>query len=153
MKENKKAKEVAAIKEGTVLDHIPANKLFKVASLLELHNVKEPITIGNNLVSDKMGTKGIIKIADRFFKQDEINRIALIAPHVVLNVIENYDVVKKSKVALPDQVIGLVRCTNPKCITNNEPVKTYFHVMDKETGKLKCHYCEREIDREDIILI
>ena len=110
------------------------------------------ITIGNNFHSNKMGSKGMIKIADKFFEEDEINRIALVAPNVVLNIIRDYEVVEKKTVTLPDEVIGLVKCNNPKCITNNEPMHTRFHVIDKETGTLKCHYCERKINREDVIL-
>jgi aspartate carbamoyltransferase regulatory subunit len=99
-----------------------------------------------------MGKKGIIKIADKFFLEDEINRIALIAPNVVLNVIRDYEVVEKKTVELPDELINLVKCNNPKCITNNEPMATRFDVIDKEKGTIKCHYCERKINKEDIHL-
>jgi aspartate carbamoyltransferase regulatory subunit len=99
-----------------------------------------------------MGTKGIIKISDKFFEEDEINRIALVAPKVKLNIIKNYEVVEKKRVSLPDIIVGIVQCNNPKCITNNEPMKTHFHVVDKDKVTLQCHYCEVKIDKEDIIL-
>lgn len=151
---DKKTKElqVAALENGTAIDHIPPDKLFKVAHLLELEQMNNTITIGNNFFSKKMGRKGMIKIADKFFEQDEINRIALIAPNVILNEIRDYDVVRKYAVSLPDEVVGLVRCNNPKCITNNEPMPTRFDVIDKENGTIKCRYCERKINREDIKL-
>lgn len=144
--------QVAAIENGTVIDHIPSDKLFKVTSLLELDKLEHQITIGNNFPSNKMGSKGVIKIANKFFEEDEISRIALIAPNVVLNEIRNYEVAEKKTVTLPDELIGLVKCNNPKCITNNEPMATRFHVINKETGTIKCHYCERKINKEDIII-
>jgi aspartate carbamoyltransferase regulatory subunit len=152
MSEKKKELMVAALENGTVIDHIPSDQLFKVAAMLGLDKMENTITIGNNFVSEKMGKKGIIKIADKFFLEDEINRIALIAPNVVLNVIRDYEVVEKKTVELPDELINLVKCNNPKCITNNEPMATRFDVIDKEKGTIKCHYCERKINKEDIHL-
>lgn len=144
--------QVAALKSGTAIDHIPSDQLFKVVKLLMLDTLQNRITIGNNLNSSKMGTKGIIKISDKFFEEDEINRIALVAPRVNLNIIKNYEVVEKKKVTLPDSVTGIVKCNNPKCITNNEPMPTHFIVVDKEIVTLQCHYCEVKIEKEDIIL-
>ncbi|MDD2476494.1 MAG: aspartate carbamoyltransferase regulatory subunit [Dysgonamonadaceae bacterium] len=144
--------QVAALESGTAIDHIPSDQLFKVVGLLRLQDLKNRITIGNNLGSRKMGTKGIIKISDKFFEEDEINRIALVAPKVKLNIIKNYEVVEKKRVTLPNIVIGIVKCNNPKCITNNEPMKTRFDVIDKDKVILQCHYCEIKINKEDIIL-
>ena len=150
---NNKELQVAAIENGTVIDHIPSNQLFKVASLLELDKMEgNTITIANNQPSKKCGFKGMIKISDKFFNDDEISRIALVAPNVILNIIRNYEVVEKKRVALPDEIIGLVKCNNPKCITNNEPMPTRFEVIDKEAGTIKCHYCERKINKDDIII-
>lgn len=153
MSEKKRALQVAALENGTSIDHIPSNRLFKVASLLGLENFTEPITIGNNLKSKKMGTKGIIKISGKFFEEDEINKIALIAPNVNLNVIKDFEVVEKKRLSLPDELIGLVRCNNPKCITNNEPMKSRFHVIDKKEVVLRCHYCETKINKEEIHIL
>lgn len=150
---NKKELQVAAIENGTVIDHIPSNQLFKVASLLELEKMEgNAITIANNLPSKKCGFKGMIKISDKFFNDDEISRIALVAPNVILNIIRDYKVVEKKRVALPDEIIGLVKCNNPKCITNNEPMPTRFEVIDKDAGTIKCHYCERKVNKDDIII-
>ncbi|MDR2679674.1 MAG: aspartate carbamoyltransferase regulatory subunit [Tannerella sp.] len=148
----KRELQVAALENGTAIDHIPPEQLFKVAQLIGLNTMNNRITFGNNLESKKMGRKGMIKIADKFFEEDEINRIALIAPNVVLNIIRDYEVVEKKCVSLPDELIDIVKCNNPKCITNNEPMKTYFHVIDKDSGTIKCRYCERKINKEDIII-
>lgn len=153
MSQKKQELQVAALENGTVIDHIPSEKLFTVVSLLELEQMSNNITIGFNLKSEKLGRKGIIKIAGKFFCDDEINRIAVVAPNVILNIIRDYEVVEKREVSLPDELRGIVKCANPKCITNNEPMQTLFHVVDKERSIIKCHYCEKEQAREEIEII
>ena len=145
--------QVVALKNGTVIDHIPTDKLFTVVSLLGLKNSDLNITIGNNLKSSKLGKKGLIKVADRFFTDEEISRLSVVAPNVKLNIIRDYEVVEKKEVIMPDVVKGIVKCGNPKCITNNEPMTTLFHVLCKENGMLKCHYCEKEQNKESLKLL
>ena len=141
---NKKERLVAAIQNGTVIDHIPTEKTFQVVNLLGLENLDSPITIGVNLTSKKINRKGIIKISDKFFTHDEISRLSVVAPNVVLNIIKDYEVVEKKEVKTPEELRGIIKCNNPKCITNNEPMQTIFHVIDKERKILKCHYCDKE---------
>jgi len=142
----KKEMLVAAIENGTVIDHIPANRTFQVVNLLGLKNAETPVTIGYNYLSEKVGQKGIIKVSNKFFTDDEISRLSVVAPKVVLNIIRNYEVVEKKTVETPDELRGIVKCNNPVCITNNEPMPTIFHVVDKEKGICKCHYCDKEQD-------
>lgn len=149
---NEKEYPVKALENGTVIDHIPSDKLFNVVELLHLDTVNTMVTIGNNLSSKNMGKKGIIKIADKFYCEEQINRIALIAPYATINIIRDYKVTKKMVLTLPDELIGLVSCPNPKCITNNEPMKTRFNVLNKNHLTIKCEYCEKEIEEEDIKL-
>jgi aspartate carbamoyltransferase regulatory subunit len=144
---------VSAIKEGTVIDHIPASALFKVVSILNLDQLDTMITIGNSLGSGKLGKKGIIKLSKVFFEDNEINKIALVAPCAKLNIIRDYDVVEKRVVEIPDEIIGIAKCVNPKCITNNEKVTTRFDVVTKVDLKLKCHYCEKITDQDNIVII
>ena len=120
---NKEKKElaVAALQNGTVIDHIPTASLFKVVNLLGLANLNDvSVTIGNNLDSPRLGKKGIM--------------------------------VEKFNVTLPDELIDIVKCNNPKCITNNEPMRTHFHVIDREHTTLRCHFCERPVAQQDITL-
>ena len=91
----KKELQVAAIENGTVIDHIPAEKTYQVARLLDLDHLDAQITIGYNLPSKKIGKKGIIKIANKYFTDEEINQLSVIAPKIVLNLIKNYEVVDK----------------------------------------------------------
>lgn len=149
----KKELQVAALENGTVIDHIPSDKVFTVVSLLDLQNTDSNITIGNNFESKKLGKKGIIKVADRFFTDEEVSRLSVVAPNIKLNIIRHYEVVEKKQIVMPDELKGIVKCNNPKCITNNEPMQTWFHVVDKELGILKCHYCEKEQQKDNIKLI
>lgn len=150
---NKTERQVAAIKNGTVIDHIPAEKTYQVANLLELKTQTNPVTIGYNYPSKKIGKKGIIKVSDKYFTNEEISRLSVVAPNVVLNIIKDYEVVEKKTVETPDELRGIVRCNNPKCITNNEPMQTVFNVVDKNLGILKCHYCDKEqhIDKVELV--
>ena len=149
---NKKERIVAAIENGTVIDHIPADKTFQVANMLGLQNMKTIVTIGNNYPSNLVGKKGIIKVQDKFFSDDEVSQLSVVAPNVVLNIIKDYEVVEKKTVKTPDELRGIVKCNNPKCITNNEPMRTHFHVIDREHTTLRCHFCERPVAQHDITL-
>jgi len=142
--EKRKDLMVAALESGTVIDHIPTDKVFTIAQLLELEKSDAQVLIGNNLNSKKMGRKGIIKVADRFFSDAEISRLAVVCPNIRLCEIRDYEVVEKKEVTLPDSLDNVVRCANPVCITNNEPMHTVFEVVDKSRGILKCRYCGKE---------
>lgn len=153
MNNNKTELQVSALCNGTVIDHIPADKLFEVVDLLDIPSMKSNVTIGNNLESKKLGKKGLIKVADKYFTDEEVNRISLVAPNVVLNIIQNYQVIEKREVKMPNILNNIVKCSNPNCITNNEPMGTIFHLVNSEKGILKCHYCEKEKNAKDIELL
>ena len=145
--------QVAALENGTVIDHIPSSKIFEVINLLHLEKVSTSVTIGINLKSKKMGHKSILKIADRFFTDEELNQLSVVTPNVSLAIIRDFEVVEKKQVNMPDELIGIIKCDNHKCITNNEPMQTHFHVLDKEKGILQCRYCNREVTLNDVKLI
>ena len=135
---------VSALENGTVLDHIPAENVYKALDILNLKGIESQITIGINLASKVHGQKGIIKIADRFFEDEELNKLALIAPNATVNVIREFKVVEKKKLSIPKEVMGIVKCRNPKCVTNHQPVKTWFNTVQEDNEiALKCHYCEK----------
>lgn len=145
---NDKKLQVSAIKNGTVIDHIPANNLFKVINILGLDKFEKQITFGTNFESKRLGLKAIIKLADVFFVDKEINKIALVAPEAKLNIIKDYKVVEKKIVEVPDTITGIAKCGNPKCITNHENMVTKFTVVSKKKVAIKCHYCEKITDSE-----
>jgi aspartate carbamoyltransferase regulatory subunit len=148
-----KALQVSAIKEGTVIDHIPANRLFEVINILQLHMCLDMITFGTNLDSKQLGKKAIIKVSNRFFKEKEIDKIALIAPNAKLNTIRDYEVVDKKMVSIPNEIVGIVKCFNPKCITNHEKIETKFTVISNNPIELRCTFCEKITDEKQIIII
>ena len=152
MKERKQL-IVNAIKNGTVIDHIPAKSMLKVLHILGLDSVDDMVTFGTNFESKKLGKKGIIKVSNVFFLDEEINKIALVAPDAKLNTIKDYEVVEKRVVEVPDKITGIARCVNPKCITNNETITTQFNVVSKKDVSLKCHYCGKITDQENLVIV
>ena len=136
---------VSAIENGTVIDHIPADKVFEVIKILDLEHSKNSVYFGTNLESKKYGRKGIIKISDKYFDPEDINKIALVAPSASLIEIKDYEVINKHSIEIPDHIDSIVKCFNPNCVTNKENVSTKFDVLRDDNGKvnLKCHYCEK----------
>jgi aspartate carbamoyltransferase regulatory subunit len=144
--------EVSAIEEGTVIDQIASKSTFKVANILNIQRIDQVVLVGVNLSSKKLGKKGIIKIGGKILTQEEVNKIALIAPDATVNIIEGSELVKKFKVALPDSIEGIVKCFNPNCVSNHQKIQSRFHVINKNPIKIRCHYCERLMGTDDIEL-
>jgi len=132
--------QITPIKNGSVIDHIDSEKTLKIMEMLELGKAEEKVTVAFNLESRALGKKGIIKVEGREITKDEMERIALLAPEATINYIEDCKVVKKQKVEAPDVVVGIIKCNNPKCITNFERTPTKFF---KEEDKYRCNHCER----------
>lgn len=140
---SKKELLVSALENGTVIDHISVGQVMRVLHILGLDDCDSMIYLGANLSSQKYGKKGIIKVADKFFKEDEINKIALVSPNATIIEVRDFEVVKKIRVSLPKEIHGSVKCMNPNCITNHQPVETFFSVIETPEVKLHCHYCEK----------
>ncbi|RLE63131.1 MAG: aspartate carbamoyltransferase regulatory subunit [Thermoprotei archaeon] len=145
---------VRKIREGTVIDHIPAGKALTVFKILGLTG-EEGFTIAvvMNVESRKLGKKDIVKIEGKFLKPSEVDKIALIAPTATINIVRNYEVVTKRRVEIPDEIINILKCINPNCITNksNEPVSSVFKVISKRPLKLVCKYCDEIMTERDVI--
>lgn len=150
---NKQLK-VNALKDGTVLDHIPSFQTFRVIDILQLSEYENQITFGINLDSKTLGKKGIIKISGKKFKDNELNKIALIAPHATVNIIEDFKVVKKRKISIPKTITGIAKCVNPVCITNHEQIETKFSIIEKKVSiDLLCHFCEKITSSKNLTII
>ena len=154
MAKNKKSElKIKAIENGTVIDHITANKALHILKILGLPDYEtKNITIAMNVSSNEIGRKDILKIENRELDHRELNQVALIAPKATINIIRNFEPVKKDKIQLPDKISSIIKCTNPKCITNNrnEPITPIFNVINKYPPVVRCHYCEKLIKTEDI---
>lgn len=155
MSEKRKELKVSAIENGTVIDHIPANKVFQVMKILKLDKIDKQILFATNLSSQKFGKKGIIKVNDKFFESTEINKIALVAPTASLIVIKDFEVVYKKNVEAPKNIKQFVKCVNPNCISNHESFDSKFEVFTDGEGdyKLRCHYCEKFTAKDNMVFI
>jgi len=149
----KKELNITAMKEGTVIDHIPARTVFKVLRILNPQEHSNMLVVATNLKSKSLGKKGIIKIEGRFLTQDEVNKIALLASKATVNIIKDYEVSQKINIKIPNEFLGIINCSNPKCITNDEAVKTHFHVKQEDPLRVICHHCERIMKEEEIKIL
>ena len=140
-----KTLKITPIKDGTVIDHITPGRALKVLRVLNLpESTSSVVSILMNVMGKK-GKKDIVKIENRELDPKELDKIALIAPKATINIIRDYEVVKKHTVEIPDEVVGITRCSNPTCISNaREPVESRFHVISKDPPRIRCYYCERE---------
>lgn len=146
--------QVSALENGTVIDHISQGVVLQVVKLLGLEDCEEHIYMGANLDSKKYGKKGIIKVANRYFEAEDINKIALISPNASIIEIRDFEVVRKSRVSIPEEIRGIVKCMNPNCITNSQSIKTRFTVNNGEGElKLTCHFCEKNTVKSSIEFI
>ena len=145
--------KISAIDEGTVIDHIPSDATFKVAEILDLAHHNGIVSVATNLTSKRIGKKGIVKVGGKSLTQEEVNKIAIVAPDATVNIIKNFNVKEKVKVQLPEVINNVVKCSNPVCITNNEKISTKFYVIKKDPLKIKCHYCERSIGKDEIEIV
>jgi len=139
---------VRRIKEGTVIDHIDEGKGLQVLNALRIDGKDGSlITIALNVPSGKFKKKDIIKVENKFLKDDDTNKLAVIVPNATINIIKNYKLVEKRRVALPNEVDRIFRCSNPDCITNStEHIESVMDVIDKDGRVLKCRYCSRILD-------
>ncbi|USD65578.1 aspartate carbamoyltransferase regulatory subunit [Vibrio sp. SCSIO 43136] len=141
--------QVEAICNGTVIDHIPANVGIKVLQLFDMQNSEQRITVGLNLPSSALGAKDLLKIENVFMTEDQAQKLALYAPQATVNQIEDYKVVKKLALSLPETINDIFECPNSNCITHSEPVATSFKLITRgEDVRLKCKYCEKAFSRE-----
>lgn len=154
MKNEEKIIKVTKLKNGTVIDHLKPGTAIKALHVLGIEG-ENTISIGMYFESKKMGKKDILKIENKELNPNEVNKIALISPNATLSIIENYNIKNKTKAVLPDVIEGIVKCSNPNCITNHERIKTKFYVIKKgeKRIKLKCHYCERVFNRDELELV
>jgi aspartate carbamoyltransferase regulatory subunit len=139
--------KIQPIENGTVIDHITAGNAIKVLHILGIpEGHSSTISVAIN-VKSHLGKKDIVKIENRELDHKEVNKIALISPKATINIIRDFEVAEKFKVKLPKEIVGIVCCSNPTCISNaNEPVKSRFRVISQDPAKIKCYYCEREPD-------
>ena len=143
---------VRRIRDGTVIDHINEGKGLKVLEALGIDGTSgNVITIALNMPSGKLNKKDMIKVEGRFLEDDDTNKLAVIAPASTVNIIKDYKLVEKRRVALPNEIDRIFRCSNPDCISNSaERMDSIMDVIDKEHLVLKCRYCNRILDTNEL---
>jgi len=135
--------KVQKIKDGTVIDHIAGGQAWDVVKILGLEEYPDTVMVLSNIHSKKLGKKDIIKVENKALGKDGVNRVSLLSPSASVNIIKNFEVKEKFNVKVTDDVIGLLKCTNPACVTHEEPITTKFVVESRDPLTLRCVYCER----------
>jgi aspartate carbamoyltransferase regulatory subunit len=150
---SEKELKVNKIKDGTVIDHISGGYALDVVKILGITGKeKRVMTIAVNVPSKRIGVKDIVKIEGKALSTQEVNRIALVAPHASINFIRDYQVVDKREVKLPQLIEGIAKCGNPCCISNaDEPITAKFHVKQQEPLILKCYYCGVTLEQAEVL--
>lgn len=137
--------KVTPIKNGTVIDHLPAGSALKVCQVLGIPRPGSASTVSVvlNVPSDTMGQKDLVKVEDRDLREEDLSRLAVLAPDATVNTIREYQVAEKTSPKVPARVTDLVPCPNRACVTHDdEPVVSEFEV--KRNGshvELSCAYC------------
>ncbi|HEY8109680.1 MAG TPA: aspartate carbamoyltransferase regulatory subunit [Candidatus Nitrosotenuis sp.] len=139
---------VRRIKDGTVIDHVEGGRGLKVLEALGIDGKDgNVITIALNVPSGKFSKKDIIKVENKFLQDFDTNKLAVISPKATINIIKDYKLVEKRRVFLPNKIEKIFRCSNPDCITNsNEDIESTMDVIDKTGLVLRCKYCTRILD-------
>ena len=144
---------VPHIKNGTVIDHIPAGAVLRLMEALQLDQSNHLITLGLNVESPSMGKKDLLKLEEIFLDSDDIEKIAIFAPKAVVNQIEKGNVVNKTPVKRPKLIKGFFQCPNSSCISNHEKTSRIFFVEEHPgSHRLRCKHCETLFDHQEVSL-
>ncbi len=145
---------VRRIRDGTVIDHIPAGRALTVLRILGITGSEGyKLAIVMNVESKKLGKKDIVKIEGLYLDKEQLDKIALIAPTATVNIVKDYRVVEKMKVRLPEDLSNILSCANPTCITRQprEPIKPRFKLVSRRPVLYQCVYCGTLIEEDDIV--
>ena len=134
---------IDSINNGVVIDHISAGNGMRLYELLGLDELDCSIAIIKNVTSSKMGKKDIIKIdADIPVNLDVIGYVD---PDVTVNIIKDGKLVDKHTIEMPEKLVNVIKCKNPRCITSCEQELDHiFKLTDKENKVYRCLYCETQ---------
>ncbi len=145
---------IVKIHDGTVIDHIRAGKALEVLKILGITGEDgNVVTLAMNISSSKIEKKDIVKVEHRFLKEEEVDRIALVAPEATINLIEDFKLIKKTRVELPEILTDIMKCPNIRCVTNKErePIRSKYQVISRKPIQLKCLYCWNIVEEHHII--
>ena len=136
---------IDSIKNGIVIDHIPAGQSMTLYRLLKLDKLECSVAIIKNVTSKKMGKKDIIKIDSEL--DVNLDLLGFIDPNITVNIIKDGERVEKKQLELPEEISGILACKNPRCITSVEQELTQrFKLTDREKKVYRCIYCETQVE-------
>ena len=141
---------IDTIKNGYVIDHITAGNAIKIYRLLDLEKLDLVVALITNVKSKKTKTKDLLKIG----KLIDINldKIAFIDPDVTVNIVKNNKIIEKKKLELPEKLVNVCKCNNPRCITSSERnLDQVFNLTDKENKIYRCNYCETMLAKDKFL--
>ena len=141
--------KITPIKNGTVIDHIGNGLALEVLRIIGVGELDKDstVSVALHVRSQKLGWKDIVKVENMELSPRKVNAIALIAPTATISIIRDFKVREKRSVDLPDHILGVLRCPNPNCITNQaEPVESEFEVVKRRPVHLRCIYCDRLVE-------
>ena len=156
MSNNNEVLFIPKIELGIVIDHIPAGQGPKILDIIyQYEEMKdEAITLGLNYKSKKLGKKDLIKLQMEYLAPEIIQHISIVVPGVTIKAIKDYNVHSKVVVHPPHEIKNLLECKNPNCITNSEGhVGTLFTAVDDTIKQVKCYYCERIFDLDELDVV
>lgn len=132
---------VSKLKKGIIIDHIEAGHGFEIYKELHLNDIDDVVVLLKNIPSKKMGKKDLIKIETDLTIDMDI--LGLIDPNITINYVKNGEMFDKIKLTLPKEVSGIMKCKNPRCITQYEDIKEVkFYLVNEETRQYRCEYCD-----------
>lgn len=139
---------IDSIKNGIVIDHIAAGKAKEVYDALDLDKLDCQVAIIMNCRSNKMGKKDIVKIDNDF--DVDLDVLGYIDPNITVSIIKNGETVEKKKLQLPEKIINVAKCKNPRCITSVErDLDQVFYLANREKRIYRCYYCESKAEKKD----
>ena len=132
---------VSKLKKGIIIDHIESGHGFEIYKELHLNEIDDVVVLMKNVPSKKMGQKDLIKIETDL--ELDMNVLGLIDPNVTINFVNNGELVSKVQLTLPTRVTGIMKCKNPRCISQYEDVGDIdFYLVDAEKKLYRCEYCD-----------
>ncbi len=141
---------IDTIENGYVIDHITSGNAIKIYRLLDLENIECQVALITNVKSKKTKTKDLLKIGKLI--DIDLDKIAFIDPDVTVNVVKNNKIIKKQKLQLPEKLINVCKCNNPRCITSIERnLDQVFNLTDKDKKIYRCHYCETTLEKDKFL--
>ena len=141
---------IDTIKNGYVIDHITAGNAIKIYRLLNLEKLDLVVALITNVKSNKTKTKDLLKIGKLI--DIDLDKISFIDPDVTINIVKNNKIIEKKKLELPERLINVCKCNNPRCITSTERnLDQIFNLTDKENKVYRCNYCEMMLEKDKFL--